>query len=84
MTPDLVVFDTKGVEFIKDLISSSSDFVTIDEIGYLEEHSEKYKDAVRELLNAKQVIAVIRKDDLDFLTELKLRSDAYVVDLDCL
>lgn len=79
MTPDVVVFDTKGVQFVRDLIASPDAFVTIDEIGYLEENSEKYQDALRELLTTKQVIAVVRKDNLPFLTELINRSDAYVV-----
>lgn len=81
MTPDLSVFDTVGVEFVESLINSSGDWVTIDEIGYLEEYADKYKDALRRLLDAKRVVAVVRKDDLEFLNELMSRGDVYVVAL---
>ena len=81
MTPDLSVFDTVGVEFVESLIDSSGEWVTIDEIGYLEEYADKYKDALRRLLDAKRVVAVVRKDDLEFLNELMSRGDAFVVTL---
>lgn len=82
MTPDLETFAGQGVAFVNELIDSSDEWVTIDEIGYLEEFSEAYQDALLRLLDAKRVVAVIRKDDLTFLNELTGRGDAYVIDLD--
>ena len=82
MTPDISVFDTKGIAFVEELIDSNNTWVTIDEIGYLEEFSYKYQEAIRSLLETKRVVAVVRKDDLNFLNELINRSDAFVLDLD--
>lgn len=82
MTPDISVFDTKGVAFVEEIIISNNTWVTIDEIGYLEEFSCKFQEAIRRLLETKRVVAVVRKDDLKFLNELINRSDAFVLDLD--
>ena len=82
MTPDLETFAGRGVAFVNELIDSSDEWVTIDEIGYLEEFSEAYQEALRRLLAAKRAVAVVRKDDLTFLNELTGRGDAYVIDLD--
>ena len=54
----------------------------IDEIGYLEEFSYKYQEAIRSLLETKRVVAAVRKENLKFLNELINRSDAFVLDLD--
>ena len=78
MTPDLVAFKERGVGFIDELIDSSDEWVTIDEIGYLEEFSEEYKAALRKLLDMKRVVAVVRKDDLPFLNELISRNDVFL------
>ena len=81
MSPILDTLNGLGVEFIESLKVSSDKWVTIDEIGYLEESSDLYKNAIRELLKAKRVIAVIRKDSYPFLQELVNRDDAMVINI---
>ncbi len=75
-------FTSLGVPALKRCMASDSPWITIDEIGYLEARSEVYHDALRQLLEKKQVAAVIRKQNLPFLQELCAREDAFVVDLD--
>lgn len=75
-------FATLGVSAIRRCMVSDSPWITIDEVGYLEAQSEPYHDALRQLLEKKQVAAVVRKQDLPFLTELCNREDAFVIDLD--
>ena len=75
-------FATLGVPVLTRCMESDSPWITIDEIGYLEAQSEIYHDCLRQLLEKKQVAAVIRKQDLRFLQELCSRSDSFVVDLD--
>ena len=75
-------FNTLGVPAIKRAIDSESPWVSIDEIGYLEAKSEIYHEAIRMLLNKKQVAAVIRKQDLPFLNELLNRDDVFLIDTD--
>ena len=57
-------------------------WVSIDEIGYLECGCPEYCGAIRELMEKKQVAAVVRKQDLPFLEELCSRPDVFCVDLD--
>ena len=63
-------------------MESDSPWISIDEIGYLEALCEPYHETLRNLLEKKQVAAVIRKQSLPFLEELCSREDTFVVDLD--
>ena len=54
----------------------------IDEVGFLEENAKEYHNALLKLLDRKRVIAVLRKQDTKFITLLKSRQDAFLIDLD--
>ena len=75
-------FTSLGVTALERCAESDSQWITIDEIGYLEAQCEAYHGALRRLMEKKQVAAVIRKQSLPFLEELCNRDDAFVVDLD--
>lgn len=75
-------FTSLGVTTLNQCMASDSQWVSIDEIGYLEALCESYHEALRQLLEKKQVAVVIRKQSLPFLEELCNRDDAFVVDLD--
>ena len=75
-------FATLGVPAIHRCAESDSQWITIDEIGYLEAQCEAYHDALRQLLEKKQVAVVVRKQNIPILTELCNREDAFVVDMD--
>ena len=75
-------FATLGVPALMRCMEQGSQWITVDEIGYLEARSDAYHDALRQLLEKKQVAMVIRKQSLPFLQELCNREDAFVVDLD--
>ena len=76
------VLCTLGIPILNRCKQSKSQWVSIDEIGFLEETCEPFKDAIRDLFDHKQVVAVVRKQDLPFLNELRFREDAFVIDLD--
>ena len=61
---------------------SLSAWVSLDEIGYLESGCPEFQQAVRRLLDKKRVIAVLRKQDTEFLMELRSRDDVFCYDLD--
>lgn len=82
MAPIRDGFLTLGISALHRAADSESLWVSVDEIGYLETECEEYCAAVRQLLERKQVAAVIRKQELPFLQELCGREDAFVVDLD--
>ena len=71
-----------GVPILNRCKHSTSEWISIDEIGFLEETCEPFKTAIRDLFACKHVIAVVRKQDLPFLNELRSRSDVFLVDLD--
>ena len=75
-------FEALGVPALTRCMASSSGWITIDEIGYLENAHLPYREALATLLETKQVAAVVRKQDLPFLQALCRREDAFVVDLD--
>ena len=74
-------FLSLGIPALKRACSSSSQWVSIDELGYLETSCGSFQDAVRSLLDQKHVIAVLRSQATPFLTELRSREDAFVLSL---
>ena len=71
-----------GIPALNRCACSDSEWVSIDEVGFLEENCEDYKNAIRGLFDRKHVAAVVRKQDLPFLNELRSRQDVFLVDLD--
>lgn len=59
-----------------------SEWFAIDEIGFLESKIEEFKEGIRRVFDEKHVLAVIRKQDIPFLNELKNREDVYLIDMD--
>lgn len=82
MTPLQDGFLSLGIPALMRCMESDSQWITIDEIGYLEAQCQAYHETLRRLLDKKQVAAVVRKQELPFLRELCSRDDAFVVDLD--
>jgi molybdenum cofactor cytidylyltransferase len=75
-------FATLGVSALERCVESGSPWITLDEVGYLEARNEAYHAALCRLLEKKQVAAVIRKQDLPFLAQLRSREDVFLADLD--
>lgn len=64
------------------LIGDSSEWVTIDEIGYLENSSYKYLEKLSEVYERKRVLVVLRKQELTHIQAILNRKDVTVIDLD--
>lgn len=75
-------FTSLGIPVLMQCMESGDPWITIDEIGYLEAQWEQYQQVLRQLLEKKQVAAVIRKQELSLLQELSSREDVFCVDLD--
>lgn len=75
-------FTSLGTAVLERCMKSESQWVSIDEIGYLEAQCAHYHAVLRKLLETKQVAMVIRKQELPFLNELYNREDVFVIDLD--
>ena len=75
-------FLTLGVDALERAKLQNEEWILIDELGFLESNNEEFKKAVREVFSEKRVLAVVRKQELPFLNELREREDVMVVDMD--
>lgn len=75
-------FTAVGIPALQRCMESDAEWVSIDEIGFIEASCSEYHQAVRRLLACKRAVLVVRKQSLPFLDELCHREDAMVVDLD--
>ena len=82
MRPWMGAFATHGVACLERLAQCEDEWVSLDEIGYLETDCPAYCRAVESLMEQKRVVAVVRKQSLGFLQALCSREDVFLVDLD--
>lgn len=75
-------FHAIGIPEIRRCTDGGSEWVSMDEIGYLESGCAEYCDAIRHLMDCKHLAAVVRKQDTPFIREITHREDVFVVDLD--
>lgn len=82
MQPVIFGFAALGIPALKRCRESDSAFVSIDEIGYLEQSCPEYCAELEALMVQKQLIAAVRKQEVPFLQSLLRREDCFTVDLD--
>lgn len=75
-------FSILGIETLKNALLSNSEWISIDEIGYLESQCRDYLDMVMRVMDEKHVIAIVRKQNLSHLKKLCERNDVFLIDLD--
>lgn len=80
--PCLETLEGEAVRLLNYVQNMSKDWVAIDEIGYLECESKGYQEALLRVFEQKNVLAVVRKQNLPFLRELVGRKDALIIDMD--
>lgn len=82
MEPVPGALDTAGTELVWRVLSAPGDWAAVDEIGFLEQSSPAYQQALWSLFEGKRVLAALRKENLPFLNRLRAREDCFVLDLD--
>ena len=82
MQPIKDSFNSTCIAFLESLADTTAPWITVDEIGYLENTSYDYQKAFERLMNKKRIIMVVRKQDLSFLNWLCSHKDVFLVDLD--
>lgn len=82
MSPVPEGFLTLGISAMERAMSSTSDWVLLDELGYLENDCPAFQDTILTLFHKKRTITVIRKESSSFLDALRSRTDVYLLDLD--
>ncbi len=70
-----------AAKMLQSAAAGSSEFVFLDEIGYLESDHAEYTAALDALFAQKRVIAAVRAQPLPFLQKQLARTDALVLDL---
>lgn len=75
-------FLTLGIAALRRCREAENEYVSLDEIGYLESGCQDYCEEIRRLMACRRVLAVTRKQSLPFLEELCRREDVFLVDLD--
>ncbi len=75
-------FSEIGIQALKNALISESEWISIDEIGYLESQSADYLNMITHIMEKKHVIAIVRKQNLPHLTKLCNRDDVFLIDLD--
>ena len=75
-------FQDPGISAIKACMAAEDEWVTLDEIGYLETKCPEYCHWIRKLLSCRRVALVLRKQDTVLFRELTGREDVFTVDLD--
>jgi len=82
MLPEVSALDGPARGLLLKALEAPGQWVCVDEIGFLEESSKLCKDALWELFERKNVLAVLRKEDLPFLNKIRSRGDCMLLDLD--
>lgn len=82
MHPTSDGFNKYGVEILEQLLLSEATWISIDEIGYLESKCLPYTEKLNRLFEMKRVIAVVRKQEIEFIKSILNREDVWVIDLD--
>ena len=71
-----------GISALRSCMESEEEWITVDEIGYLETECPEYCEAILRLMEKKRVAAAVRKQELPFLQSLCARDDVFLLDLD--
>lgn len=82
MRPRLQSFEEVGISALHRTLQQATDWVCIDEIGYLESECEAYLNTIEEVMQNKRLVAIVRKQNLPFLQNLCARDDVFLLDLD--
>ena len=75
-------FTALGIQALSNALVSSANWISIDEIGYLESLCPEYLNMISKLMEHKHLLAVVRKQNLSHLNHLCQREDVFLIDLD--
>ena len=82
MSAQVPALDGAGVGLLRRALTAPGEWVCVDEIGFLEQSSPLYQQALWQLFEHKRVLAALRKEELPFLRRLRSRGDCLLLDLD--
>ena len=71
-----------GAALLRRCAEMDDEWISVDEIGYLEHGCTAYSDALAALMEKKRLLAVVRKQALPDCSALTRREDVFLLDLD--
>ncbi len=75
-------FDTIGTQILKKTLTAKEPIIVLDEIGRFEKESSSFLEAIIQVFSSEKiVIAVLKKENLLHIENLKKREDSLVFDL---
>ena len=81
--PIIDVFKTLGIQCLKNSLNSNKTIILLDEIGRIERNCTEYIDLINSIFDSdKCVLAVLKKEKIDFIDKIKSRKDVLLLDLD--
>lgn len=84
VVPIIDTFDFMGTYILrKSIEDKNSNIIILDEIGFLENRSEKFKNEIHNCLSSKKIVlGVLKKKDTEFLNSIKNRKDTLVINIE--
>lgn len=77
------VFRGLGVACLQECLCHKSPWVVLDELGRFEQYEVSFLKKVEEVLESQKfVVAVLKKEEIPYIEEMKKRQDCTVIDLD--
>lgn len=75
-------FASFGIRALNNALLSDSEWISIDEVGYLESQCSDYLNIISQIMDKKHVLVIVRKQNLPHIKELSERDDVFLIDLD--
>ena len=76
-------FENFGVDCLHSAMNSFADIIVMDEIGRFERHSKNFITYIHNVFDShKFVLAVLKKEPIEFIEEIKKRNDIFLIELD--
>lgn len=77
------IFNTFGVNVLKESMQKKDTYLILDEIGYLEKNEYKYLKILEDCIhNFDNIIGVLKKCEIQYIKDIKARDDVIILDFD--
>jgi len=82
LNTDINIFNVVSEEILQRCLNSG-DLIILDELGFMEENSEVFKNSIFKILDSnKPVLGVLKECNTDFVRNIKMRKDVQVIRID--
>lgn len=81
--PLVETFEQFGTKLLGEAMQSDAPIIMLDEIGRFERKAQRFISNIHEVLDSEKfVLAVLKKEPIDFIEKIKEREDIILIDLD--